>query len=98
MFFFRKKREQDSKAESVLQMLDATTEQQWSELPAYVEATPADELKATVIVAAIVAGDAAKSRFVVKKVLIRNPEVSRVSVIAAVVAESRHPLKVLRIA
>lgn len=98
MFFFRKKREQKSKAESARQMLDTTTEPQWAELPAYVEATLVEELKATAIAAAIVAGDAAKSQFVVKKVLVRNPEVSRISVIAAAVVESTHPLKVIRIA
>lgn len=100
MFFF--KRKSKKKAEQVNQAVPEQKAgiplEEWRDLPAYVEAPDEDRQKVLLIASAIAAGSAPDSRFTVKKVLVKNPEVTRVSVIAAALAEGDKPLRITRVA
>lgn len=61
-------------------------EEQWELLPAYIEAEQGEAEVVSVIATAIAAGDKPESKFVVKRVLKRNPEAVTLSVIAASLA------------
>lgn len=59
---------------------------EWEELPAFVEADPAEYELVSVVATAIAAGERPDSKFIVKKILKRNPEAKIVSLVAASLA------------
>lgn len=69
----------------------APVDDQWQEVPAYVETDPENYQLVSVIATAIASGDQPESQFVVKKILERNPEAKLVSLIASSIAAGDHP-------
>ncbi|WP_165212488.1 hypothetical protein ACFSN5_10120 [Streptococcus tangpeifui] len=66
--------------------LESSTGSDWELLPAFIPADPQDVERVSVIATAIAAGDRPDSKFLVKRVLQRNPEVKTISIIAASIA------------
>lgn len=93
MFFFRKHRKEIVEERSVVGPSDEGRNQ-WMELPLYVRPSAAEEQLLSIIVTAIAAGNSFKSQFEIKKIWVRNPELIRVSAIAAAVADNGKPLKI----
>lgn len=69
----------------------AEAQEDWEELPAFIETDPADYQLVSLIATAIATGDQPTSQFVVKRILKRNPEVRQVSLIAASIAAGDNP-------
>jgi len=64
----------------------AESTDQWKEVPAFIAASPDDYEKVSVIATAIASGDSPESRFVIKRILQRNPEAREVAIIATSIA------------
>lgn len=79
---FRKKQETPEPRGTV----SSKSSDEWEDVPAYIDADPADYELVSVIATAIAAGDQPDSQFVVKKIYQRNPEAKEVSLIAASLA------------
>lgn len=61
-------------------------EKEWEKLPAFILVNEEDYSLVSLIATAIAAGDRPESKFVVKKIMQRNPEVLHVSLIASSLA------------
>lgn len=88
--FFRRKQEPT--------VIAVAAESEWEEVAAFEAADAGEYELISIITTAIAAGEHPDSRFVVKRILKRNPEVSLVALIAASVAagngmESRFSIK-----
>lgn len=97
MFFFRKQKKEGVDERRSVSLSDESVGP-WMNLPMYVQASPVEEQLLSVIVTAIAAENSIKSRFEIKKTLVRNPEVIHVSAIAAALADNGNSLKITRIA
>lgn len=64
------------------------SENEWQQLPEFVEVDSADYPLVSVIATSIAANDRPKSQFVIKRILQRNEEVKTVSLIAAALVAS----------
>ncbi|MGG5313139.1 MULTISPECIES: hypothetical protein [unclassified Enterococcus] len=60
-------------------------------VPAYIDVSPADIERVSVIAASLAAEHYPESRFVIKKIKQRNPEMVLVSLIATAVGAEAHP-------
>lgn len=76
--FFRRKAEQD--------VIAAVLEGEWQEVAAFEVADKDDYELVSILATAIAAGEHPDSRFIVKRILKRNPEASLVALIAASIA------------
>ncbi|MDR2832332.1 MAG: hypothetical protein LBV67_01295 [Streptococcaceae bacterium] len=78
------------KKKDVLPIPDETSkvkiDDEWEDLPAFIETNPEEYELVSVIATAIAAGDKPESQFVVKNIKVRNPEVRTVSIIASALA------------
>ncbi|MDR0299136.1 MAG: hypothetical protein LBI13_03520 [Streptococcaceae bacterium] len=96
MVFFRRKKtkENEKKFEEV-----ASNQEGWEELPAYILADAKDIKTVSIIASSLLAGDYPESKFTVKKIWQRNPEVELVSVIATALTarENTSSVKVTKI-
>lgn len=63
----------------------------WELIPGYIPAEPEDTRLVTLIASSIAAGDQSESKFKVKKIWQRNPEVVTVSLIATSIASIDRP-------
>lgn len=66
--------------------IESSTDSDWEQLPVFIPAAPQDVERVSIIATAIAAGDRPNSKFLVKRVLQRNPEVKTISIIAASIA------------
>lgn len=69
----------------------------WEELPAYIPASADQHTLVSIVATSIAAGNNPDSKFTVKKVWQRNPEVDLVSVIATSIAAGDFPDRQLKI-
>ncbi|MBO1305159.1 hypothetical protein JZO70_03230 [Enterococcus sp. 669A] len=87
--FFKRTQDSDESQVAVEASIESVQEKdndEWEELPAFIETDASEYELVSLIATAIATGDQPESQFVVKKIMQRNPEAQLVSVIAASLA------------
>lgn len=85
------KKEEDSPLALPAEPHHSSTDNQWKELPVFIEAVSEDYELVSVIATAIAAGTYENSQFIVKRILVRNPEAHIVSLVASSIAAGDTP-------
>ncbi|MGK0719480.1 hypothetical protein [Streptococcus uberis] len=85
------RRDVDDSKDHLIKEEEIKEERSWEQLPAYIDADPADFQLVSLIASSIAAGDYPESQFVVKRILQRNPEVVNLSLIATSIASGDAP-------
>lgn len=85
------RRDVDDSKDHLIKEKEIKEESSWEQLPAYIDADPADFQLVSLIASSIAAGDYPESQFVVKRILQRNPEVVNLSLIATSIASGDAP-------
>lgn len=83
---FKKSEKKDNSLVNSEADLNQQITNEWEKIPSYISVSEEDYTKVSLIATAIAAGDRPESKFVVKKIMQRNPEVLHVSLIASSLA------------